>query len=181
MDQQPPSKPCVIDQSHLRRARNLARQSGRSVIDELEQLNNGSPQMLIQQLAALFGMTAFDAAGLARLAPAFDLLPLTLAVRWQCLLLRDDDGALIGVLADPFDPDLQLWLNSQARGTMLMALASHADLATYFLTQAGRDVLPALRQSGWEFDRPAISGAADTTSTRVLEVAGDVLRKAMRR
>lgn len=181
MDQQPPSKPCVIDQSHLRRARNLARQSGRSVINELEQLNNGSPQLLVQQLAALFGMAAFDAAALTRLAPAFDLLPLTLAVRWHCLLLRDDGGTLIGVLADPFDPDLQLWLNGQARGALLMGLASRVDLTNYFLTQAGRDAIPALQQSDWEADEPAISGTADITSTRVLEVAGDVLRKAMRR
>ena len=168
MDQQPPNKPCVIDQSHLRRARNLARQNGRSVIAELEDLNTDSPEMLVQQLAVLFGMTPLDAAGLARLVPAFDLLPLTLAAQWRCLLLRKDDGTLIGVLADPFDPDVQLWLNGQARGTMLMRLVSSTDLTNYFSMQTGSDVFLSSRQP-------------DQINALVLEVASAVLRKAMRR
>ena len=168
MNQQPPNKPCAIDQSHLRRARNLARQNGRSVIAELEDLNNDSPAVLVQQLALLFGMTPLDAAGLAQMVPAYDLLPLPLATQWRCLLLREDGGALIGVLADPFDPDMQLWLNCQARGTMLMRLVSSVDLENYFSMQAGSDVFLSTRQP-------------DQINALVLEVASAVLRKAMRR
>ena len=181
MDQQPPSNPCVIDQSHLRRARNLARQSGRSVIAELENINNGSPDMLVQQLAALFGMVPLDAAGLARLVPAYDLLPLTLAAQWCCLLLREDDGTLIGVLADPFDPDMQLWLNGQARGTILMRLVSSTDLANYFSKQTGSEAFLRSRQPDTDAAAHATAGTADQISARVLELASAVLRKAMRR
>ncbi len=171
----PPNKPFVIDQTHLRRARNLARESGRSVISELEHLHNGSADELAQQLAALFGMAAVDQAGLAALAPAFDLLPLSLARRWGCLLLREADGTLVGVLADPFDPDLQLWLNGQACGAVLMRLTSSADLRSYLASYPAED------------NAPPAQTAADTApgdrdaDALVVDIARDLLQRAMRR
>ena len=127
-----PNKPFAIDQAHLRRARNLARESGCSVIAELEYLHTGTSEELVEHLGKLFGMKAVNANELLALSPAYDLLPLALARRWQCLLLRHpQSGALIGVIADPFDPDLQLWLNSQARSAVVMCLASTADLQDY--------------------------------------------------
>jgi general secretion pathway protein E len=131
MTPQPSSTPFGIDQAHLRRARNRARESGRSVMAELEHLNSNTSDELVRQVAKLFGMTPIYECGLSELTPAFDLLPLTLAHRWQCLLFRDAYSTLFGVLADPFDPDLQLWLNTQARGAVLMRLASSKTLQNY--------------------------------------------------
>jgi general secretion pathway protein E len=170
---QPPNKPFVIDQAHLRRARNLARESGRSVIAELERLNNGTSEELVAQLAALFGMSALDHAGMTALSPAFDLLPIALARRWHCLLLREADGTLLGVLADPFDPDLQLWLNSQAHGTVLMRLTSSIDLKKFLSTQPGAE-LPA----------PPLPSASDTDpldESDPSELAQDIARNLMHR
>lgn len=178
MNQQPPSKPFVMDQAHLRRARNRARESGRTVIAELERLNNGTSHELVQQLSRLFGMTAVDREGLHALSPAFDMLPLPLAQRWQCMLFRDASGALSGVLADPFDPDLQLWLNSQARGTLLMRLASTLDLRDY-LEAAERSFTAPSATAPDPYDvYDSIEPDGDPV---VMEVATDVLRRAMRR
>ena len=129
MSSTPQGQPVTIDQAHLRRVRNLARESGRTVLAELEHLNNGTPEALVQQLALMFGMTAIDLTGLLGMTPAFDLLPLALAQQWHCMLLRDADGILSGVLADPFDPDLQLWLNNQDTARSSCALLPAANCA----------------------------------------------------
>ena len=180
MTPQPPSKPFVIDQAHLRRARNLARQTGRSVISELEQLNNGSAEDLVLQLAKLFGMGAVNMDGLQAMVPAFDLLGLALARRWGCLLMRETDGTLVGVLSDPFDPDLQLWLNSQAHGTVLMRLASSSDLQVFLARHDGsiKAAMPS------DVARPP--GAAATPAdaellAQTIEATREALRRAMRR
>ena len=57
------------------------------------------------------------------MAPAFDLLPLAQALARHCVLLRDAAGALTGVIADPFDLDLQTWLATRARATPRRAAA----------------------------------------------------------
>lgn len=180
MTPQPPNKPFVIDQAHLRRARNLSRESGRTVIAELEHLNNGTSDELVQQVARLFGMMPVNAAGLLELTPAFDLLPLPLARRWQCLLFRDADKTLVGVLADPFDPDLQLWLNSQARGAVLMRLASSVDLRAYLARSHAADTdQPTARRD--VMSRRADQPASGLAIERAEDLARAVLRHAMRR
>jgi hypothetical protein len=189
---QPSNKSIAVDHLQLRRARNQARQSGRPVIVELESLNTGTPDELVHQLAILFGMTAIDVDGLTNVAPAFDLLPLSLARRWRCALMRQGDGALIGVLADPFDPDLQLWLNNQARGPILMCIASSADLQNYFGRICSTDrrgesasksyTLPPATESIIASQYTcAQSPASYGVSSEVLDVTRDALRRAMRR
>ena len=180
MTPQPPSKPFVIDQAHLRRARNLARQTGRSVIAELEQLNNGSTEDLVLQLAKLFGMGAVTATGLQALVPAFDLLRLPLARRWGCLLMREADGTLVGVLSDPFDPDLQLWLNSQAHGAVLMRLASSSDLQAYLARHDGQ-IGAGVPNDLSEPDGSAVPPLDSRLLAETVEAPREVLRRAMRR
>ena len=180
MTPQPPNKPFVIDQAHLRRARNLARESGRTIIAELEHLNNGTSDELVQQVARLFGMMPVNGAGMLALIPAFDLLPLPLARRWKCLLFREADGTLVGVLADPFDPDLQLWLNSQARGTLLMRLASSTDLQAYLARPAIENVGALSPQVS--IKQPQMRMLDDENAAAELEAATRaVLMRAMRR
>lgn len=191
MSRTPPSQPITIDQAHLRRVRNLARESGRTVLAELEHLNNGTSEALVQQLALMFGMTAIDLTGLLSMTPAFDLLPLNLAEQWRCMLLRDADGILSGVLADPFDPDLQLWLNNQAHGTVLMRIAASTDLRSCLTTWAshGRndDGLPAslrgLPDTGHAEgnSRGSQGSTKDAATKQMLALTRDVLRRAMRR
>lgn len=191
MSAPPPNKPFTIDQAHLRRARNLARQNGRTVIAELEQLYSGTADELVQQLAVLFGMGVADTAGLAGMMPAFDLLPLAAARRWRCILLREADGTLVGVLADPFDPDLQLWLNKQARGAVLMRLISNAGLQAFLDSYpSGEPSLLASPVAAYGRDAHGRDGQGgedravahdEALAARVLDATRDLLQRAMRR
>jgi general secretion pathway protein E len=67
--------------------------------------------------------------------PAFDLLPLAQALARHCVLLRDDARHLTGVIADPFDLDLQTWLQAQAGATaaapLHLRLALQSDIQAY--------------------------------------------------
>ena len=71
--------------------------------------------------------------------PAFDLLPLSQAMARHCVLLRSHDGAAVGVIADPFDLDLQTWLATQARcsaaAPLQLRLALQADIQAYLSKQ----------------------------------------------
>lgn len=187
MSSPPPDKPTGIDQALLRRARNLARQNRRSVLAELELLHPGGPQVLVQELADLFGMVPIDGAALRAMTPAFDLLPLTLAFQWGCLLVREADGSLSGVLADPFDPDLQLWLNSQAHGPVLMRLTSSKDLRAclgqFAVDDHGNNasgrVAGRIRRDA-EPDEDLLGEDGDA-SAQVLDATREILRRAMQR
>jgi general secretion pathway protein E len=67
------------------------------------------------------------------------LLPLTHALARHCVLLRGLDGALTGVIADPFDLDLQTWLATQARASaaapLHTRLALQSDIQAYLSKQ----------------------------------------------
>jgi general secretion pathway protein E len=72
-------------------------------------------------------------------SPAFDLLPLAQALARHCVLLRGADGKLTGVMADPFDVDLQTWMSAQARcrpsAPLHLRLALQSDIQAYLSRQ----------------------------------------------
>jgi general secretion pathway protein E len=79
-------------------------------VAELEAMSGLEPRQIVRALAQPFGLTVMETAEMLSQAPAFDLLPLAQALARHCVLLRAPDGALTGVIADPFDLDLQTWL-----------------------------------------------------------------------
>ncbi|WP_229429368.1 GspE/PulE family protein [Massilia sp. ST3] len=123
----------------LARARAQARASQRGLVAELEALTGQDARQLVRALAAPFAMPVMETADMLALAPAFDLLPLAQALSRHCVLLRAPNGRLTGVLADPFDLDLQTWLGAQARATLRapldLCLALQADIQAYLSKQ----------------------------------------------
>ena len=119
----------------LRQARSQAACSGRPVMVELETLAAVDPRILLQSIAAIFQLPIVEVADMLILDPAFDLLPLSMAMQRGCVLLRAIDGALIGVLADAFDADLQTWLGIRAGDAFTLCLALDADLNVYLSKQ----------------------------------------------
>ncbi|MFC0169607.1 GspE/PulE family protein [Pseudoduganella danionis] len=123
----------------LARARRVCRASGRTLVDELQAQTGLEPRQVVQALARPFGMTVLETADMLALAPAFELLPLSLAMARHCVLLRAADGGVVGVIADPFDLDLQTWLGTQARATpqapLSTRLALQADIQAYLSKQ----------------------------------------------
>ncbi|MBQ5950300.1 type II/IV secretion system protein [Massilia sp. ST3] len=131
--------PATLDAAMLARARAQARASQRGLVAELEALTGQDARQLVRALAAPFAMPVMETADMLALAPAFDLLPLAQALSRHCVLLRAPNGRLTGVLADPFDLDLQTWLGAQARATLRapldLCLALQADIQAYLSKQ----------------------------------------------
>ena len=125
----------VLEPATLRYARKLSNANGRSVIDELEQLTSLSPRALVHAMAALLNQRALETTDMLAHQPAFDLLPLSVAMRRHCVLLRCPEQKLIGVVSDVFDTDLQTWLQTQARGPLTLSLALDTDLQAYLSKQ----------------------------------------------
>jgi general secretion pathway protein E len=129
----------VIDTALLARARHLQRQSKRTLVEELEALTGAEARELVQALAQPFGMAVLETVDMLAYEPAWDLLPLSQAMARASVLLRGGDGAVVGVIADPFDLDLQTWLGTHARATpsapLAIRLALHADIHAYLSKQ----------------------------------------------
>ena len=129
----------TLDPAVLAQARAQSQASQRPLLAELEALSGLEPRTLVQALALPFGLTVMETAEMLRQAPAFDLLPLAQALARHCALLRGPDGVLTGVIADPFDLDLQTWLATRARATdaapLHTRLALQSDIQAYLSKQ----------------------------------------------
>ncbi|AZP12390.1 GspE/PulE family protein [Undibacterium parvum] len=129
----------TIDAALLARARTQSQISQRPLITELEELSGNDPRQIVKGLALPFGLAVLETADMLGLKPAFDLLPLSLAMARHCVLLRDVDQIVIAVIADPFDLDLQTWLSHRANASIRQALpiklALQSDIQAYLSKQ----------------------------------------------
>jgi len=129
----------MIDAALLARARAQSVQSQRPLLAELEVMSGLDARVIVRELARPFGLTVMETAEMLEQAPAFDLLPLAQALARHCVLLRDGGGGLTGVIADPFDLDLQTWIETQARvrpgAPLLLRLALASDIQAYLSKQ----------------------------------------------
>ena len=128
-----------FDAALLTRARAASRASQRPLVAELEAASGLEPRQIVRALAEPFGLSVMETAEMLSQAPAFDLLPLAQALARHCVLLRGAEGALTGVIADPFDLDLQTWLSTQARASaaapLQTRLALQSDIQAYLSKQ----------------------------------------------
>ena len=125
----------AFDAPMLARARAQSRQSHRSLVEELHALSGLEARQIVRQLAEPFGLSVMETVEMFGQQPAFDLLPLAQALARHCVLLRDAQGMLTGVIADPFDLDLQTWLQARAGSTaaspLHLRLALAGDIQAY--------------------------------------------------
>ncbi|WP_426208196.1 GspE/PulE family protein [Massilia sp. TWP1-3-3] len=133
------SQACMIDAAMLARARAQSLHTQRPLMAELEVLCGLDARLIVQELALPFGLSVMETAEMLSQLPAFDLLPLAHALARHCVLLRGAAGELTGVIADPFDLDLQTWLETQARATpshpLRLRLALQSDIQAYLSKQ----------------------------------------------
>jgi general secretion pathway protein E len=121
----------LLDADLLARARAAAAATQRHLMVELEALTGAEPRQLLQELAQRLAMRVIETGEMLALTPAFDRVPLSRAMQRRCALLRAPGGALVGVLTNPFDLDLQTWLAAQAGTAVDMQLALPSDLQAY--------------------------------------------------
>jgi general secretion pathway protein E len=129
----------AIDAATLSRARSQRAQTKRSLVEELHAISGIEPRLAVRALAQPFGLAVLETVEMLAFEPAFELLPLSQAMARHCVLLRAHDGAVVGVIADPFDLDVQTWLSTLARCTpqapLQMRLALQSDIQAYLSKQ----------------------------------------------
>lgn len=128
----------AFDEKILTRARSLAQSSGQSLFSSLQELTGQEQRTLIKVVASLFDLVPIETEEMMSLPPAFDLVSLSKSMQRQCALLRVRENTqqnVIGIITDPFDTDLMIWLETQATSYISYRLALPSDLAAYLTKQ----------------------------------------------
>ncbi|MBZ0106408.1 MAG: GspE/PulE family protein [Sulfuricella denitrificans] len=112
-------------------ARVAAQHAARPVVEMLEESSGLDAASFVRALAGTlhYDMLAMD--NLNRMRTAFDVLPFAEAVEHECIVLRDEDEALVLVMSDPFDAGMQGWAEQRIAETFGWGLAHRADVAAY--------------------------------------------------
>ena len=119
-----------LDEALLTAAVTATQTSGRSTLEYLEERSGLGPVELTSALARALDYRMLTRTDLARLEPAFDLLPPAEATRRTCLLARSGKQ-LLAVIADPFDAGTRSWLEVRVPQTLEWVLAPRAEIASY--------------------------------------------------
>ncbi|WP_331693815.1 GspE/PulE family protein [Pandoraea sputorum] len=131
----------LIDASVLARAREIQRQgngqASHDLVSALHSLTGGDLRDVVLALGAQLGLPVMDLDAMLAARPAFDVVSLSQSLQRHCTLLHGVDGALVGVVSDPFDLDLRIWLGARANTPtpLPFALALHDDLRTFLAKQ----------------------------------------------
>jgi general secretion pathway protein E len=120
-----------LDTAVIQQARQQALQTRRSMLNELEQLTQWDTRRVAQAVATTFGLKIIETAEMLSLNAALDILPLSRAMQHDSAILRGNDGNLIGIIANPFDADLQIWLESQSTNPLEIRFALQTDIRAY--------------------------------------------------
>jgi general secretion pathway protein E len=115
----------------IQTARTAAAVQQRRLLEVLEEQVGLDAQTFADTLAYTLYYPLAQMADLHRMTPAFDVLPFAEAQAHECVALRDTDGELVLVLADPFNSALQDWANQRLGVTFEWRLAHRADVAAY--------------------------------------------------
>ena len=118
------------DLSLLSTWRATALTAGRTLIDEVVAQKRLEPRQAVAWLAEQFAYPVMETAQMLALTDAFDVLPLTKAIKRKGIVLRDQDR-LWAVISDPLDLALQSWMERCAGGAVHYALALPEDILAY--------------------------------------------------
>jgi general secretion pathway protein E len=124
------AKPSVTAEN-LRAAHADSQRLGWTLARVLEERLGLPADAAMAELAGAFQYAVLGMQDLARLAPAFDLLPFADASRRHCMILRDEAGGLAAVFSDPFSNEVQQWAEARAGQALAWSLVHPADLAAY--------------------------------------------------
>lgn len=124
-----------LDSELICKARDLVRQSPRSMISALQTTTGMGGRDIVALLGSHLNWPVVETADMNAAKPAFDLLPLVKALQRGAVLFRSTTGDLWGVVADPFDADLQIWLDAHASGPLQFRLAVAEDIRAYLARQ----------------------------------------------
>lgn len=123
--------PLALDARQIAEARALAKQGGQHVLDVLEDLAGLNPDDFLLALGQLLRYPILSMQQLHSLAPDFDNLPFAEAVKHECVALRAEDGQLLLVFANPFDPHVHGRIEVLLKEPAQWTLAHRKDLLAF--------------------------------------------------
>lgn len=112
-------------------ARLLSRQTGKSLVEILEERSGLVPELFVAALAEQWRYRMIDMPDLHAMQVDFAVISFNEASRRECLALRDQDQALWLILADPFDADLAEWAEAGIAEAFQWGIAHRADMAAF--------------------------------------------------
>jgi general secretion pathway protein E len=118
----------AFTREQVRAAMNAAAVSGRSPAAELADGSRLDEAGLAAALALTLGLALLCADELAKLEPAFDLVPFALASAHHCIAFRAGEGKLVVATADPLDPQRSAWAVEQIAVPFAWAVVARSDL-----------------------------------------------------
>jgi general secretion pathway protein E len=130
MNQVDIAKPARLAAGLIKTAREQAHAANRRLVDVLEEISGLQATEFVRSLGATFAYPVMSMADLAALEPSFDHLTFTESTQRNCVLLKREGGVL-AVLADPFDMELQSWLETRCAVTPQWCLAHATDLIAF--------------------------------------------------
>lgn len=113
----------------LPQARQLSMQSGRPLMEVLEELSGLAPDVFVVALGQSMHYPTVTALDLHAMQPMFELLRFADASSQHAVLMQKDDQSLHMVIADPFDEPLQIRLQNKVRLPVQWCLAHRNDIA----------------------------------------------------
>lgn len=113
----------------LPQARQLSMQSGRPLMEVLEELSGLAPDVFVLALGQTMHYPTLTALDLHAMQPMFELLRFADASSQHAVLMQKDDQSLHMVIADPFDESLQIRLQNKVRLPVQWCLAHRNDIA----------------------------------------------------
>jgi general secretion pathway protein E len=104
-------------------------------IQALEREMNCGPAEFVERLSEMLCMAGIALDEMRDSRPAFDVIPYADALRRSCVALRTRDGHLIVVLGNPYDLDIQDWIEERLREPFGYRLAHRLDVSAYLSEQ----------------------------------------------
>ena len=109
-------------------------------IQALEREMNCGPAEFVERLSEMLSLAGIALDEMRDAQPAFDVIPYADALRRGCVALRASEGArggehLIIVLGNPYDLDIQDWIEERLREPFGYRLAGEGEVAAYLSQQ----------------------------------------------
>ena len=123
--------PELISAEAIQKARLIAQQSRRRLIEVLADQSELSQEAFLAALGSAFQYVTLDNKALHELSTDFDVLAFAEAYHHECIPLRNQHGELFISIADPFAEGLANWLMEKVREPFTLRLSHYADVAAY--------------------------------------------------
>ena len=121
-----------ITLAQLSQAKTIASQTKQPLLEALEAESGLGADDFVSALGQLLHYPSFNMAALYTMTPDFTLLPFAQVSQLACVALRNDDGQLYLVFANPFDAYLQAKIDLTIAEPFTWVLAHTQDLNAFF-------------------------------------------------